>query len=252
MSIFFYSILFLCLSFFDGQGAAFSNSGVQVKNFWELCYFSFITATSTGYGDIVPIGAGRLVASLEAFTGLLLFATFISKLLSRRQDVTLGEMHRLAFRTEFHNVREDFYVARKDLDRAIVDMHASHAISDEKWEELSVAFQQIGRLLQEVPEFYESGNDLYIIDSHHERLLHEAVRRTLIRVAVFCADSRTELIAWNSEVLNELTSMITQADLLMGIWRDKSTQQKAFEDVGVVIEKIRSSAAAADNANLTT
>lgn len=40
----------------------------------DLLYFSFSTYSSLGYGDIVPIGAARLLAGIEAVTGLVLIA----------------------------------------------------------------------------------------------------------------------------------------------------------------------------------
>ena len=40
----------------------------------DFVYFSFITYTSLGYGDLVPSGQLRLLAGIEALTGLLLIA----------------------------------------------------------------------------------------------------------------------------------------------------------------------------------
>ena len=40
-------------------------------------YFSFVTATSVGYGDVVPMGVIRIVAIAEAITGLLIFGSFV-------------------------------------------------------------------------------------------------------------------------------------------------------------------------------
>ncbi len=51
---------------------------------WQgLVYFSQITLTSTGYGDIVSVSAwARSIASLEALTGVLYLAILISRLVS--------------------------------------------------------------------------------------------------------------------------------------------------------------------------
>ena len=38
----------------------------------DFLYFSFATYTSLGFGDVLPQGAVRLIAGLEALTGLLL------------------------------------------------------------------------------------------------------------------------------------------------------------------------------------
>jgi len=42
--------------------------------FRDHIYFSFATYSSLGYGDLVPLGALRLLAGVEAVTGLVLIA----------------------------------------------------------------------------------------------------------------------------------------------------------------------------------
>jgi hypothetical protein len=57
----------------------------------ELTYFSFITLTTLGYGDIVPVAPiARVVAVIEALVGQIFLATFLAFLvgnyLAQRQD----------------------------------------------------------------------------------------------------------------------------------------------------------------------
>ena len=50
----------------------------------ELLYFSLITLSTVGYGDIVPLsGAARIVTALEGVTGVLYIATTVALLVSR-------------------------------------------------------------------------------------------------------------------------------------------------------------------------
>jgi potassium channel LctB len=47
-------------------------------SFIEACiYFSSTTVLSVGYGDIVPVGAGRWIAALQALIGYLLPIAFV-------------------------------------------------------------------------------------------------------------------------------------------------------------------------------
>ena len=49
----------------------------------NLIYFSFVTMTSTGYGDIVPIHPiARSLANLEAIIGQLYPATLLARLVT--------------------------------------------------------------------------------------------------------------------------------------------------------------------------
>jgi hypothetical protein len=50
----------------------------------ELLYFSLITLSTVGYGDIVPLsGMARIVTALEGVTGVLYIATTVALLVSR-------------------------------------------------------------------------------------------------------------------------------------------------------------------------
>jgi hypothetical protein len=54
-----------------------SPSGPIRGDFWQALYFSVITFTSVGYGDIQPIGITRAFASIEALLGIFLISLFV-------------------------------------------------------------------------------------------------------------------------------------------------------------------------------
>lgn len=50
---------------------------------WQLTYFSFVTLTTVGYGDFVPVHpTARMLAILEALIGQLFPATLLARLVS--------------------------------------------------------------------------------------------------------------------------------------------------------------------------
>jgi ion channel len=67
-------------------GGAFSfntNRGAQSMNGFTGFYFSFITLSTVGYGDITPVSRfARLLTAMEAMTGLLYVAVLIARLVS--------------------------------------------------------------------------------------------------------------------------------------------------------------------------
>jgi hypothetical protein len=67
------------------------------SGFWTALYFSFGAATSIALGDVVPTGPVRILAIVEAVVGLLVFGAMVSKLVSRRQEQVVAEIHRLAY-----------------------------------------------------------------------------------------------------------------------------------------------------------
>src|SRR5207248_8306624 len=69
----------------------------DLKGLWTAIYFSFVTATSVGYGDVLPIGAARVLAVAEAAGGLLVFGLLVAKFVSHRQDVLVRQIHLVTF-----------------------------------------------------------------------------------------------------------------------------------------------------------
>ena len=71
---------FLGLSF-NGEVVVFSfkhNFLSNVEVFFNSLYFSVVTFTTLGYGDLTPIGlAARAIAALEAFMGSFTIALFV-------------------------------------------------------------------------------------------------------------------------------------------------------------------------------
>lgn len=83
-------------------------------------YFSFITGLSVGYGDVVPVGWWRVPAILEGAADLLLFGFVIARIMSRRQDRVLDELHDTAFEERLGRVRTNLHLALSEFE-AIAD-----------------------------------------------------------------------------------------------------------------------------------
>ena len=87
-------VIFFSLSFIVVCGVAYFLLGVSdggqlvvmnqseswsanLINFSKSLYFSVVTFTTLGYGDLVPLGVSRLVAAIEAFAGSFTLALFV-------------------------------------------------------------------------------------------------------------------------------------------------------------------------------
>ncbi len=65
---------------FSGESLAFNphiSLLENIKTFLGALYFSVVTFTTLGYGDIAPIGIARALAALEAFLGSFTLALFV-------------------------------------------------------------------------------------------------------------------------------------------------------------------------------
>jgi hypothetical protein len=89
--------------------------GTGIHGLASALYFSFVTATSVGYGDIVPVGFARLIAIVEAVAALLIFGAVIAKFVSHRQDQLVGEIHRVTFEDRLDRVQSNLHVVISEL-----------------------------------------------------------------------------------------------------------------------------------------
>jgi hypothetical protein len=81
----------------------------------EAIYFSFVTGLSIGFGDIVPVGAVRVLAVLQGGACLLVFGAIISKLVSGRQEELTAEIHRIAFEDRLGRVRTNLHLVVSEI-----------------------------------------------------------------------------------------------------------------------------------------
>lgn len=94
-------------------------------------YFSFVTTSSVGYGDVLPLGPGRIIAVLEAVIGLLIFGAVVSKFVSRRQDELVREIHRTTFEDRLDRVRTNLHLALSEF-QAIAAMCDDGVVPSER------------------------------------------------------------------------------------------------------------------------
>jgi hypothetical protein len=209
---------------------------------WASLYFSIVTATTVGYGDIVPLGMSRVVAGMEAIIGFLLFAIFIAKLVAYRHEIALHQVHKLSFETTFAQTREGFFIMRKDFDSLMREAAKMHALSAQSWEDLTIAYREGQSLLEEIPDFYDGEHQLYTIDSKRESLLLEAVERTLRRIAHTLESLRASGVDWSShtESATELRHFLGTVGRIVQLWRSKSPHghEREFQEILRTAESI--------------
>ena len=61
--------------------------------FWDSLYFSVVSLTSLGFGDIRPLGWSRLLVAFEVIVGLSFFGLMVAKISSVKQDYILRRMY---------------------------------------------------------------------------------------------------------------------------------------------------------------
>jgi hypothetical protein len=102
-----------------GSSTGLVETGARVRSNLDglltAIYFSFITATSVGYGDVLPVGATRVVAVTEAIAGLLIFGLLIAKFVSYRQEMLVREIHSVTFEERLDRVQANLHLVVSEL-----------------------------------------------------------------------------------------------------------------------------------------
>lgn len=231
-----FSVGYWLLSIYSPADApTFPAHETLIMRFLESLYFSIITATSVGYGDIVPMGFSKLLAIVHSILALLVFAIFVTKLVSRRQDLAVQEVHRMTSESVFHHVRAGMYVVRKDFDRIIRLVERKEALTPHDWDNIATAFLQAQSVTEEIPEFYGKAYSLYVIDEKRERLLIESLERTLRRIHHMLAIMEDGSIDWRMQenAVQELTSLISTLSTIVPRWQTRSPHARDEHFTGV-------------------
>lgn len=93
--------------------------GKSIDNLFDSIYFSFVTATTTGFGDIIPLGLFKIVAIIEVLLGFILLAVVTSKLVSIKQDVILTEIYEISYNERINKLRSSLLLSRQNLGNLI-------------------------------------------------------------------------------------------------------------------------------------
>ena len=177
----------------------YSRQNYTVNKVIDSIYFSFITATSTGYGDILPAGFFKIIAIFEVTFGLLLLAFVTSKLISIKQDIILSEIYDISFNEKINRLRSSLLIFRQNISRII-----------SKIEENTIRKREI--------------SDIYIYIHSLEDTLNETVSLTAISTK---SRFKKVLDALNTELLfNSILSSFEKINELITILNQNNTDWK--------------------------
>ncbi len=87
-TITFLAILFLIFILLNGVfGVLYFSTGTlsldKAASFMDYFYFSVVTFASVGYGDVLPVGFGKIIVVVEVFCGILFMGTVTGLIFTR-------------------------------------------------------------------------------------------------------------------------------------------------------------------------
>lgn len=98
------------------HGVVNKGQGLEIGDY---LYFSVITFSSLGYGDILPVGLGRGVAAFEVMAGVTLTAIFVGKVASERQSAILLLLYTSEQQRRIRDFTRDILALQEEIGDAL-------------------------------------------------------------------------------------------------------------------------------------
>ncbi len=217
-------IIFGLLYFYFEQPGTFllynapGNPTIDLK---DTVYFSFIAATTTGFGDIIPFGFFKIIAVIEVILGLMLLAMVTSKLVSIKQDVILSEIYELSLNEKVNGLRSSLLLFRQNLERLIT-----------KIEEGKHTKREINNLYVYINSFVDTLNDTFSL------IKNSRGKHFIKSIDPVNTELLFHSIIASFEKLNELLTSLTEHEInwkqelnSKTIYNCISINEKLFEDL---------------------
>ena len=150
----------------------------RVTGFPNALYFSFITASTTGYGDIVPFGIFKTVSVIEVLIGLIMIALVTSKIISIKQDIILTEIYDISFKEGISRLRSSLFRFKHNVE-AITEKTQDNSIKKHDLDQLYIYLYNFEDSLQEILMLHKRSTKYYFLKKV-ETLSKEVILNAII------------------------------------------------------------------------
>ncbi len=169
----------------------------------DSIYFSFVTAATIGYGDITPIGLGKILAVLEGMLGMLVYGVVISKLVSVKQEVILDEVYTLSFEEHLNRLRSTLYLSRSDISKTISKIEGN-ALTKQELRDIPMILHGLDSVLNDILRLISTKTQMenhYIktLEEVHLGLIFNSVHLTAEKVLELLYAFRDHGLSWKNE-----------------------------------------------------
>lgn len=206
-----------------------------VRGVLDSVYFSFITATSTGYGDILPSGFFKIITIFEVIFGLMLLAFVTSKLISIKQDVILTEIYEISFNEKINRLRSSLLVFRQNLSR-IISKIEENSIRKREINDIYIYISSLEDILNEIASLIGTSDKerfKKVIDPLNTELLFNSILNSFERLNELINILNTAKLDWRRDILLDLINRcISINDSLFGkLNASKNLAEKTMIDL---------------------
>ena len=208
---------------------------IPVANIKDSIYFSFVAATTTGLGDIIPYGMFKLIAIFEVIFGLLLLAVVTSKLISIKQNLILSEMYELSISEKINRIRASLLLFRQNLDR-IMSKVEDRTIQKRDINSVYIHMSSFEDVLNEAMALITKPNHDQLIkdiDAVNTELILSSIIGSFEKLSEFAAMMNRCRIEWKRDITMNLISrcMLIDDNLFSSFGNSKKAADPSISDL---------------------
>jgi len=189
-----------------------------VERFIDHIYFSFITATTTGFGDIIPVGNFKVVAIFQVILGLLLLAVVTSKLVSIKQDIILSEVYEISFYEKINRLRSSLLLFRQNISR-ILQRIEERVITKREVQDIYIYIVPLVDTLQEIEQIVEKPEEgaifTKVVDSVNTELIFSSVIHSLEKLHELIVALNYSKQDWRRDVTIGMVQKVLKFDTML-------------------------------------
>jgi hypothetical protein len=214
----------------------------KVSGLFDSIYFSFITATSTGFGDVIPMGYFKLFAIIEVVFGLVLLAIVTSKLVSIKQDVIMNEIYEISFYEKINRIRSSLLLFRQNVGRVITNIE-SNSIRKREISDLYNYLSSFEDSLKEISDLITrqpSNNFTKVLDQMSTELILNSINQSFEKLTELIMLMINNKIEWKREIAIKIIEecMMINNSIFDGLQKAGIISEKEFIDI--IIQNRRS------------
>ncbi|PIN87213.1 hypothetical protein COV19_00740 [Candidatus Woesearchaeota archaeon CG10_big_fil_rev_8_21_14_0_10_44_13] len=224
---------------FSGESSylVYSQSNEHVSTMVDSIYFSFVTATTTGFGDVVPVGFFKIMSVFEVVFGLILLAFVTSKIVSIKQDVILNEVYDISFSEKINRMRASLLLLRQNINK-VIDKAETNSIKKREASEIYTYISSFEDMLTEImgligtPEKHQFKK---VVDPLETELIFNSVLQTFERFNELMQTLDKQGFEWRREVTISVVHRCLELnkELFDRLNSSKSLPEKKIADLNV-------------------
>ncbi len=127
----------------------------SITTIFDGVYYSFITAASVGLGDIIPLGASKMITIVQSLIGLLVLTLLISEIIHGEEGDLIKKIHSYSSSGRVKRIRSGFYFFRENVEDTIDKVKRKEIKQTQMQNYINLHLMSLATTLGEIKALYQ-------------------------------------------------------------------------------------------------